>query len=62
MSAVISAVCVAGSVFSSPTTGSRMQEGLFMSIEWSDRFCDTFTAGKFELLLRGRLTRSQAFV
>ena len=62
VSAAISAVCVDGSAFSSPTISSRTQEGLFMSIEWSDRFCDTFTAGKFELLLRGWLTRSQAFV
>ena len=45
VSAAISAVCVAGSVLPSPTTGSRTQEGFFMSIEWSDQFCDTFTAG-----------------
>ena len=38
MSAAISAVCVAGSVLPSPTTGSCTQEGFFMLIEWSDRF------------------------
>ena len=62
VSAAISAVCVAGSVLPSPTTGSRMQEGFFMSIEWSDRFCDTFTAGIFKMLPRGWLTHPQAFV
>ena len=50
VSAAISAVCVVGSVLPSPTTGCRTQEGFFMSIEWSDRFCDTFTAGIFEFL------------
>ena len=50
VSAVISTVCVAGSVLPSPTTSCRTQEGFFMSIEWSDRFCDTFTAGIFKFL------------
>ena len=62
VSVAISAVCVAGSVLPSPTTGSRMQGGFFMSTEWSDRFCNTFTDGIFEMLLRGWLTHSQAFV
>ena len=43
-------VWLGSSVLPSPTTGSRMQEGFFMSIEWSDHFCDTFTVGIFELL------------
>ena len=59
VSAAISAVCVAGSVLPSTTTGSRTQEGFFMSTKWSDRFCDTFTAG---MLLSGWLTHPQAFV
>ena len=42
-------LCVAGSVLLSPT-GSHTQEGFFMSIEWSDWFCDTFTTVIFELL------------
>ena len=61
VSDAISAVCVAGSVLPSPATGSRT-EGFFMSIEWSDWFCNTFTAGIFELLPRGWSTRSQAIV
>ena len=62
VSAAISAVCVAGSVLPSTTTGSHTQEGFFLSIEWSDRFCDTFTAGIFKMLPRGWLTHSQVFV
>ena len=62
VAAEISDVCVAGIVLPSPITSSRTQKGFFMLIEWSDRFCVTFTAGIFELLPRGRLTYSQAFV
>ena len=50
--------CVCG--WECPTISSYQfsYEGFFMLIEWSDRVCDTFTAG----MLHGRLTRSQAFV
>ena len=43
-------MCVAVSVLPSSTTGSRTQEGFFVSIERSDQFYDAFTAGIFELL------------
>ena len=55
VSAAISAVCVDGSVLSSATASCRTQEGFFMSMEWSDRFCDIFTAVIFEFLPGTRL-------
>ena len=42
--------CVAGTVHLSPTTSSQMQEGSFMSFQWSHGSCHTFTAGSFQLL------------
>ena len=62
ISAVISTVCVAGSVLPSPTTGSCMQEGFFMSNELSVWICDIYTTGIFRFLPYGWLTRSEAFV
>ena len=41
----VSTAISAGSVLSSPTASCHTQEGFFLSIEWSDRFCDAFTAG-----------------
>ena len=55
-------VCVAGSVLPSPTTGSCMQEGFFMSNELSVWICDIYTTGIFGFLPCGWLTRSEAFV